>query len=59
MYQTLLCDAMSFNYVIAMLCHFGTPKYDKFLTLLMPYSAKIRIFVLCFVRGLLCSGGNL
>ena len=54
MYQTLLCDAMSCKRTRP-----GIPKQDKILTLLMPYSAKIRIFVSCFVRELLCSGGNL
>ena len=39
--------------------HPGTQKQDKILGLLMPYSARIRIFVSCFVCGLFCSGGNL
>ena len=42
-----LCDAMSFKRT-----RLGTPKQDKILTLLMPYSAKIRIFVLCFVYSI-------
>ena len=37
----------------------GTQKQNKILGLLMPYSARIRIFVSCFVCGLFCSGGNL
>ena len=36
----------------------GTQKQDKILGFLMPYSARIRVFVSCFVCGLFCTGGN-
>ena len=54
MYQTLLCDAMASKPTRP-----ETQKQDKIFGLLMPYSAKIRMFVSYFARELLCSAGNL
>ena len=47
---------------LALWCHVmrtrpETQKQDKISALLLPYSARMRIFVSCFVRGLLCSKG--
>ena len=53
-YQTLLCDALSLKRTRP-----GTQKQDKILILFMPYPAKIRIFVSCFVSGLFSGGGSL
>ena len=53
-YQTLLCDALSLKRTRP-----GAQKQDKILILFMPYPAKIRIFVSCFVSGLFSGGGSL